>query len=201
MYRYLGRYIDASDFDNQYFLIVLIIDGIDASPIDIVSMSMSRPINVSTSIPLPTSTYAQDSHLSSSANRGRGRGGRWGRMGRRNPARDALAKKPLVSHTKMELSRGDAASPHSTLMTLFDMDGAPSFNMADSFRVEYGPPPARRRVCCLHPLPTFSPPHSSTPLAISGIRHPHRKGVSLPIGALTHLYLPLRLATTRGIAE
>jgi hypothetical protein len=44
MYRYLGRYIDSSGFDNQHFLIVLIIDGIDTSTSAIVSMSMSQPI-------------------------------------------------------------------------------------------------------------------------------------------------------------
>jgi hypothetical protein len=31
MYRYLGRYIDTSGLDNQYFINVLIIDGIDGS--------------------------------------------------------------------------------------------------------------------------------------------------------------------------
>jgi pyruvate/oxaloacetate carboxyltransferase len=41
MYRYLGRYIDTSGLNNQYFTIVLIIDGIDASITAIVSMSMS----------------------------------------------------------------------------------------------------------------------------------------------------------------
>jgi hypothetical protein len=44
MYRYLGRYIDTSDLDNQYFPIVLIIGGIDTSTTAIVSMSMSHPI-------------------------------------------------------------------------------------------------------------------------------------------------------------
>jgi hypothetical protein len=44
MYRYLGRYIDTSGLNNQYFTIVLIIDGIYASTIAIVSMSMSQPI-------------------------------------------------------------------------------------------------------------------------------------------------------------
>jgi hypothetical protein len=44
MYRYLGRYIDTSGLDNQYFPIVLIIDGIDTSTTSIVSMSMSQPI-------------------------------------------------------------------------------------------------------------------------------------------------------------
>jgi hypothetical protein len=44
MYRYFGRYIDTSGLDNQYFPIVLIIDGIDTSTIAIVSMSMSQPI-------------------------------------------------------------------------------------------------------------------------------------------------------------
>jgi hypothetical protein len=40
MYRYLGRFIDTSGIiDNQYLSIVLIIDGIDTSPIAIVSMS------------------------------------------------------------------------------------------------------------------------------------------------------------------
>jgi hypothetical protein len=39
MYRYLGRYIDTSGFDNQYFPIALIIDGIDTSTTAIVSMS------------------------------------------------------------------------------------------------------------------------------------------------------------------
>jgi hypothetical protein len=46
MYRYLGRYIDTSGLDNQYFLIVLIIDGIDTSTNAIVSMSMSQPITL-----------------------------------------------------------------------------------------------------------------------------------------------------------
>jgi hypothetical protein len=40
MYRYLGRYIDTSGLHNQYFTIVLKIDGITA----IVSMTMSQPI-------------------------------------------------------------------------------------------------------------------------------------------------------------
>jgi hypothetical protein len=44
MYRYLGRYIDTSGLDNQYFTIVLIIDGVDSSTIAIMSMSMSQPI-------------------------------------------------------------------------------------------------------------------------------------------------------------
>jgi hypothetical protein len=44
MYRYLGRYIDTSGLNNQYFTIVLIIDGIDGSTTAIVSMSMSQPI-------------------------------------------------------------------------------------------------------------------------------------------------------------
>jgi hypothetical protein len=44
MYRYLGRYIDVSGLDNQYFPIVLIIDGVDTSTTAIVSMSMSQPI-------------------------------------------------------------------------------------------------------------------------------------------------------------
>ena len=44
MYRYLRRYIDTSGLDNQYFTIVLIIDGIDASTTAIVSMSMSQNI-------------------------------------------------------------------------------------------------------------------------------------------------------------
>jgi hypothetical protein len=46
MYRYLGRlYIDTSaGFDNSYFPIVLIIDGIDTSTTAIESMSMSQPI-------------------------------------------------------------------------------------------------------------------------------------------------------------
>jgi hypothetical protein len=39
MYRFLGRYIDTSGLDNQYFTIVLIIDDIDASTTAIVSMS------------------------------------------------------------------------------------------------------------------------------------------------------------------
>jgi hypothetical protein len=44
IYRYLGRYIDTSGFDNQYFPTVLIIDGIGTSNVAIVSMSMSQPI-------------------------------------------------------------------------------------------------------------------------------------------------------------
>jgi hypothetical protein len=45
MYRYLGRYIDTSGLNNQYFTIVLVIYGIDAmSTTAIVSMSMSQPI-------------------------------------------------------------------------------------------------------------------------------------------------------------
>jgi hypothetical protein len=44
MYRYLGRYIDASGFDNKYFPIVFIIDGIYTSTTAIVSMLMSQPI-------------------------------------------------------------------------------------------------------------------------------------------------------------
>jgi hypothetical protein len=44
MYRYLGRNIDTSGLNNQYFAIVLIIDGIDASTTAIVSMSMPQPI-------------------------------------------------------------------------------------------------------------------------------------------------------------
>jgi hypothetical protein len=40
----LGRYIDTSGLNNQYFTSVLIIDGIDASTIAIVSMLMSQPI-------------------------------------------------------------------------------------------------------------------------------------------------------------
>jgi hypothetical protein len=44
MYRYLGRYIDTSGLDNQYFSIVLIIDGINTCTTAIVSMSMSQPI-------------------------------------------------------------------------------------------------------------------------------------------------------------
>jgi hypothetical protein len=44
MYLYLGRYIDTSGINIQYFTIVLIIDGIDASTTAIVSMSMSQTI-------------------------------------------------------------------------------------------------------------------------------------------------------------
>jgi hypothetical protein len=44
MYRYLRQYIDTSGLDNQYFPIVLIIDGIDTSTIAIVPISMSQPI-------------------------------------------------------------------------------------------------------------------------------------------------------------
>jgi hypothetical protein len=44
IYRYLGRYIDTLGLDNQYFTIVLILDGIDASTTAIVSMSMLQPI-------------------------------------------------------------------------------------------------------------------------------------------------------------
>jgi hypothetical protein len=44
IYRYLGRYIDTSGFDYQYFPTILIIDGIDTSTVAIVSMSMSQPI-------------------------------------------------------------------------------------------------------------------------------------------------------------
>jgi hypothetical protein len=43
MYRYLGQYIDTSGLENQYFPIVLIIDGID-NITAIVSMSMLQPI-------------------------------------------------------------------------------------------------------------------------------------------------------------
>jgi hypothetical protein len=42
IYRYLGRYIDTSGFDNQYFPTVLIIDGINTSTFAIMSMSMSQ---------------------------------------------------------------------------------------------------------------------------------------------------------------
>jgi hypothetical protein len=44
MYRYLGRYIYTSGLNNQYFAIVLIIDGVDVSTTAIVSMSTSQPI-------------------------------------------------------------------------------------------------------------------------------------------------------------
>jgi hypothetical protein len=44
MYQYLGRYIDISGLNDQYFPIGLIIDGIDTSTIAIVSMSMLQPI-------------------------------------------------------------------------------------------------------------------------------------------------------------
>jgi hypothetical protein len=44
IYRYFGRYIDTLGSDNQYFPIVLIIDGIDTSTFTIVSMSMTQPI-------------------------------------------------------------------------------------------------------------------------------------------------------------
>jgi hypothetical protein len=44
MYRYLGRYIGTSGLDNQYFQIVLVVDGIDTSTTAIVSMSLSQPI-------------------------------------------------------------------------------------------------------------------------------------------------------------
>jgi hypothetical protein len=44
MYRYLGRCIDTSGLNNQYFTIILIIEGIDASTTAIVSLSMSQPI-------------------------------------------------------------------------------------------------------------------------------------------------------------
>jgi hypothetical protein len=49
--RYLGRNIDTSGFDNQYFLIVMIINGIDTSSVAIVSMSMSQPIDVTAMAP------------------------------------------------------------------------------------------------------------------------------------------------------
>jgi hypothetical protein len=44
MYRYLGLYIDTSSFENQYFPIILIIDGIDINTTATVSMSMSQRI-------------------------------------------------------------------------------------------------------------------------------------------------------------
>jgi hypothetical protein len=44
MYQYLGRYIDTSGFDNQCFLIILMIDGTDTSTTAIVSISMTQPI-------------------------------------------------------------------------------------------------------------------------------------------------------------
>jgi hypothetical protein len=50
MYRYLGRYIDMG-LNDQYFTIILIIDGIGASTTAIVSMSMSQPITSMTLSP------------------------------------------------------------------------------------------------------------------------------------------------------
>jgi hypothetical protein len=44
MYLYLGRYIDTSGFDIQYFPIVLRIDGIHTSTSAILPMSMSQPM-------------------------------------------------------------------------------------------------------------------------------------------------------------
>jgi hypothetical protein len=44
MYQYLGRYIDTSGLNNQYFTIILITDGIDASTTTIVSMWMSQSV-------------------------------------------------------------------------------------------------------------------------------------------------------------
>jgi hypothetical protein len=44
MYRYLGRYIDISGLNNQYFPIAFIIAGIDTSTTAIVSMTMLQPI-------------------------------------------------------------------------------------------------------------------------------------------------------------
>jgi hypothetical protein len=44
MYRYLGRYIETSGLDNQYFPIVFLIDGIDPSTPAIVSITTSQPI-------------------------------------------------------------------------------------------------------------------------------------------------------------
>jgi hypothetical protein len=44
IYRYLGRGIDTSGVNNQYFPIVLIVNGIDTSTTAILSMSMSQPI-------------------------------------------------------------------------------------------------------------------------------------------------------------
>jgi hypothetical protein len=44
MYQYVGRYIHTSQFDNQYFLIVLMINGVDTSTTAIESMPISQPI-------------------------------------------------------------------------------------------------------------------------------------------------------------
>jgi hypothetical protein len=43
MYRHLGRYISISGFDYIYFINILIMDGIDVSTFDIMSMSISQP--------------------------------------------------------------------------------------------------------------------------------------------------------------
>jgi hypothetical protein len=46
-----------------------------------------------------------------------------------------------VSHYNMVLPDGDVASPQYALVSFFDLDGAPSINMADGFRVVSGPSP------------------------------------------------------------
>jgi hypothetical protein len=80
-------------------------------------------------------------------------------------------------HAKMELPIGDVASAQYVLTTFLDLGGAPSMNMADGLRAHYGPPPCKQGMFYVHPwsIPTFS--HASTPLAISGLRHPCRKEV------------------------
>jgi hypothetical protein len=46
---------------------------------------------------------------------------------------------PLLSHTP--IPTGDLASAESAVMPFFELDGAPSINMAAGFRAKWGPPP------------------------------------------------------------
>jgi hypothetical protein len=70
----------------------------------------------------------------------RGRGGRWGRAGCGTSPRDAPPGHPSVFHSNMNPLAGDAPPAQSALMSFFDLNGAPSINMADGLRAKYGPP-------------------------------------------------------------
>lgn len=86
----------------------------------------------------PYQQYAP--HPSAFRGRGRGqrgRGGRWTRGGRGSTPRDSPSGQPSVSHSSVPRPIGDVASVQSALMSFFDLDGAPSINMADGLRPDY----------------------------------------------------------------
>jgi hypothetical protein len=70
-------------------------------------------------------------------------GGHWTRGGRGTTPRNTPSRQPSVSHSNVHLPDGDVACAQSALRSFFDLDGAPSINMADGLRADYGSPLGR----------------------------------------------------------